>query len=121
VRQNTSGQYYEEVRIIPEDGRSGSGAFRAIGAVICGILDVNFREHLKGEVQLRRIHLPRTPVNKDLHGSSTDLLACGVQAGYEGNNQKNGPHDDRSVHQGQVRLRVHPDVQDEPPPIAGKP
>jgi hypothetical protein len=24
----------------------------------------NFRELLKAEVQLRRIHLPRTPVNK---------------------------------------------------------
>jgi hypothetical protein len=59
-------------------------------------------------------------VNKALHGSSIDLLGCGVKAGYEGKNQKTGPHDDRRVYHEQVRLRIHTHVQDEPPPIAGK-
>jgi hypothetical protein len=52
-RSAPSKRYYEEVRIIPEDSRSGSGTLMGVGPGLC---------------ELRRIILPRTPLNREREG-----------------------------------------------------
>jgi hypothetical protein len=49
VQQPAAPGYYEEakeVRIIPEDSRSESGALIGVGPGLCRNVDTNFREHL---------------------------------------------------------------------------